>query len=260
MNKSDLTKQLNLLGLDDKEAQIYLTLIKHVELTPLELSRLTQINRSTIYRILDRLKELGLVEEILDQHRIKAKAVSPENLKLLIARKEAKVKELKDKLPEIVSQLSAIKDRPSSSTKVVYFRGKKGLQQMLWNVLKTKSEFVGYGYGDWNKGVGKEFADKLRQERVKRKVYSREIQNPGSAEEMNFTQVKGYFKVYKLGVIPKSVLEINHDTYIYNDVFAFYNYYKGELFGIEIHNKEITKTQRQIFEVLWKMTKKVNII
>jgi len=257
MNKSELTKKLNLLGLTDKEIKIYLSLLKHGEFTPLELSRATQINRSTIYRILERLKELGLAEEILDQHRIKARATRPEKLELLIAQKQAELDQLKKEMPGVVEQLSVIKDSPSAATKVVYFRDKKGLQQMLWNMLKAKNEHLGYGYADWNLGLGRGFAEKLRQEMINRKIGSREILNNDQIMEMDkWTKVKDYDKFYEGRYLPKSVVEINHDTYIYNDVFAFSHFYEGELFGIEIHNKEIAKTQKQIFDLLWKMAKK----
>ena len=257
MNKSDLTEKLNLLGLTDKEVKIYLTLLKRGELTPLELSRATEINRSTIYRILERLKELGLTEEVLDQHRIKARATKPEKLELLITQKQTELDQIKKEIPGIVEQLSVIKDTPSTATKVVYFRGKKGLQQMLWNVLKAKDEHLGYGYADWNASVGRDFAEKLRQEMINRKIYSKEIQNIDQEAAMEtWTEIKDYSKFYEGRFLPKDLVEIKHDLYIYNDVFAFYHFYEGELFGVEIHNKEIAKTQRQIFEVLWKQAKK----
>lgn len=133
------------------------------------------------------------------------------------------------------------------------------MKQLLWNILKAKGESVGYGYADWNQSVSQEFAEKLRQERVSRKIYDREIQNTDQAGSMNsWTRIKDYDQVYQARYIPKSVIDIKHDTYIYNDVFAFFNFYQGGVFGIEIHNAEIAKTQKQIFEVLWKLAKKQN--
>lgn len=257
MNKMDIKQKLNLLGLSDKQAEIYLLLLKQGTTSLLELSRRSTINRTTIYRIVEDLKKLNLVEEVVDDRGAKVKAVKPENLQLLLTQKETELSLLKNHLPDLISDLSAIKDQPSSSTQVVYFRGQNGLKQLLWNILKAKDESVGYGYGDWNQSIGREFAEKLRQERVNRKIYDREIQNTDQAGSMSeWTSVKDYDQVYQARFIPKSVIDIKHDTYIYNDVFAFFSYYQGELFGIEIHNAEIAKTQKQIFEVLWKMGKK----
>lgn len=259
MNKMDIKQKLNLLGLSDKQAEIYLLLLKQGITSLLELSRRSTINRTTIYRIVEDLKKLNLVEEVVDDRGAKVKAVKPENLQLLLTQKETELDQLKNNLPDLISDLSVIKDQPSASTQVVYFRGQNGLKQLLWNILKAKGESVGYGYADWNQSVGWEFAEKLRQERVNRKIYDREIQNTDQAGPIDsWTKVKDYNQVYQARYIPKSVIDIKHDTYIYNDVFTFFNFYQDELFGIEIHNKEIAKTQKQIFEVLWKMGEKIN--
>ena len=257
MNKIDIKQKLNLLGLSDKQAEIYLLLLKQGITSLLGLSRRTTINRTTIYRIVEDLKKLNLVEEVVDDRGTKVKAVKPENLQLLLTQKETELNLLKNHLPDLISVLSAIKDKPSPSTQVVYFRGLTGLKQLLWNTLKAKTGVVGYGFKDWNVGVGKEFAEKIRQEYINRNIKSLELLNTLD-QNQSFTDLNNYKQVYEGRMIPGSVVEIKHDTYIYNDVFAFYHFYQEELFGIEIHNAEIAKTQKQIFEVLWKLGKKIN--
>ena len=66
MNKEDLKDKLKLFGIEEKPILIYLTLLNKGLLTPLELSRETQLNRTSVYRYLEELKNLGLVEEVLD--------------------------------------------------------------------------------------------------------------------------------------------------------------------------------------------------
>lgn len=257
VNNMNLKEKLSLLGLSDKQGEIYLLLLKQGITSLLDLSRRTTINRTTIYRIVEDLKKLNLVEEVVDDRGAKVKPVPPENLRLLLTKKETELDNLKNNLPGLITDLSAIKDQPIKSTQVVYFRGVNGLKQLLWNILKAKGESVGYGYADWNKSVGKEFAEKLRAERVKRKIYDREIQNTDQADPMSsWTQIKDYHQVYQARYLPRKTIDIKHDTYIYNDVFTFFNFYQDELFGIEIHNSEIAKTQKQIFEVLWQKAKK----
>jgi sugar-specific transcriptional regulator TrmB len=256
MMNNNLTQELKNLGLNDKEAQVYLVLLTKGPQTPLELSRNTKLNRTTIYRLMENMKEVGFVEEILDQKSTKFEASSPSKLGMLLTRKEMELEGLKTNYSKLISDLSVIEHNPASSTKVIYFRSKSGLQQLLWNTLKAgKSENVGYGYLNWNESVGKPFAEKLRQECVNRKLYAREILNTIDRDR-GFTQVTHYFDFYQNRYLPPKILEIKHDTYIYNDVFAFYHFLQNELFGIEIHNAEIAKTQRQIFEILWKMAKK----
>lgn len=255
MNKLGLFNSLATFGLNQKEATTYLYMLQKGIVTPLELSRLTNINRTTLYRLLEKLKEIGLIEEIIEDKSTSFKAVGPERFQMIITRKEAELLKLKKSLPEIINQLKTTEDSSLPSTKIVYYRGKSGLQQLLWNTLRAKTEIIGYGYSSWNDGVGKNFAEKLRQEYVDRGLRSKEILNKFDEK---FTDNKHYLtEIYQQRILPKSDLEINHDTYIYDDIFAFYHFFKGELFGVEIHNSEIAKTQRQIFYFLWKLAKNV---
>ncbi|MBI3980578.1 hypothetical protein HY345_01110 [Candidatus Microgenomates bacterium] len=250
-----MNRMLERFGLNEKEATIYLEVLKRERATPLELSRFTSLNRTTIYRLLDRLKELGLVEEIIDQHKVLVKSASLDTLDKLLIEKEQNVLSLKNLLPDLKKELNSLISSATSPTEVVYFRGQEGLRQFLWNTTKAKGEVVGYGFGDWNEGVGRDFAEKLRQEHVEHLIHHREIQNVPDTDK-SYTSNKTYLdKFYRGRQIPPKKLEINHDTYIYNDVFAFYNYVGGEYFAIEIHNTEIAKTQKQIFDILWEIAK-----
>ena len=257
VNTDIITQHLKILGINEKEAGVYIALLQGEVSTPLQVTSKTGINRTTVYRILEQLNTNGLVEKIVEYKSTKYQAVSPDKINLIIAKRESELENLKNKVPKLIDDLTQIKNIAIQPTKVVYFKGKDGLEQLLWNTLKAegKSEVIGYGYLDWSDGIGEKMADKLRQEYVDRKIFSREIRNQ---KDIDFTKVPSYVGKFWTGrYIPKSKLEILHDTYIYNDVFAYYNFYKEEMFGVEIHNEEIAKTQKQIFEILWKQSKKV---
>ncbi len=257
VNKMDIIKKLAKYGLEKREAEVYLTLLTKGNLTPLALSRETGMNRTTLYRVVEKLVTLGVVKKGIGYKSTSFEASPAENLKILVHQKEIELKEMQKEMPEVIQHLEHIPKETTGPTKVFYHHGASGLRQLLWNTLSAKTEVVGYGYGDWNKGVGKRFAEKLRFECVERNRHSRELQNENQHTKEPFTENSLYLaKHYKLRVISRDVLIINHDTYIYDDVFAFYHYFRGELFGVEIHNGEIAKTQKQIFEILWKQAKK----
>jgi predicted transcriptional regulator len=255
MNKR-LLSVFHTLGLSSKHALIYTTLLAHTSATPLDLARESTLNRSSIYRYLVELQRAGLVEEILEAHSTRYQATSPENLQLIITQQEAKLESLKNTIPHLVAELTTRSSQPTGGTRVYYYQGVTGLRQMLWKMTKTGKDYVGLGYEDWNTSVGKAFAEKLRLAHIENKALSRELQNDGG--NYDYTQYqKSYVTHYQNRVIDRKVLEIKHDTYIYGDVFAYFYHYKGELFGVEIHNTEIAKTEKQIFEILWKMGKEV---
>lgn len=256
-NKKNIYDQLKNFGLEQKAVKVYLSLLQNGVLSALELSRKTGINRTSIYRTLEDLKNLGLAQEVLKNKSARFKAASPEKLDLILAQKEAKLDKLKSSYQQILPLLNQLKDAASDNTQVIYFKGKRGIQQLLWNTLKAGkgSEVVGFGYLNWNDCAGRRFAEKLRQEYVSRQVYAREILN-NVDHIKSFTQVPEYIQKYYQGrSLPKSKIEINHDTYIYGDVVAFSHFYKKELFGLEIHNLEIAKSQKQVFNLLWEIAK-----
>ncbi len=53
--------------------------------------------------------------------------------------------------------------------------------------------------------------------------------------------------------ISTEVLEINQQLVIYNDVVAYFSEIEGELFGVEIYNKNTAKFQKQLFEMVWRL-------
>ncbi len=259
VNNEHVVATLKKVGLNEKEISVYLSLFNLGKSTPHMISQDTGINRTTVYRQLEGLEKLGLVVRILDQNKTWFEVTDASSVERLAKQRLIEAESLQSELGQIVEFLQQSDKLIASSTTVKYFRGKEGLRQLLWNTLKAgvRNEVVGLGYRTWNEDVGEKFAENLRKEYIARKVYSREILNrlPPIKE---FTKHKLYGeKHYKAALIDETVLKIRYDTYIYNDVFAFYYVRNNELFGVEIHNKEITGSQKQIFEILWNMAKKL---
>ena len=249
-----LTKIIKQIGLTDKHALVYASLIAKRSATPLTLARETKINRTSLYRYLEELREKGLVELVLGDKSNKYRA-NPDGLSQYLVSEESRVESLKKTIPSLVAELS--KSKVTSGSEVKYFQGNQGLKQMLWNVVASGKEYMGLGFEDWNTSVGKVFAEKLRAKNMETGARSREILNQLD-DTFEYTGLgETYAKVFEHRAIDIKILEIKHDTYIYGDVFAYYYHYQGEYFGVEIHNKEIARTEKQMFEMLWRMTKSV---
>jgi sugar-specific transcriptional regulator TrmB len=251
VNRS-LVKIIRQIGLTDKHALVYASLIAKNSITPLGLARETKINRTSLYRYLEELRGKGLAELVLGDKSNKYRA-NPEGLNQYLMSEESRVESLKSTIPTLVAELS--KQKVTEGSEVKYYQGVQGLKQMLWNVVSSGKEYIGLGYQDWNTSVGKSFAEKLRAKNMETGASSREILNhPENTFE--YTGLgETYSKVFEHRAIDPKILEIKHDTYIYDDVFAYYYHYQGEYFGVEIHNKEIARTERQMFEILWQIAK-----
>jgi len=252
MINTSLLKIIKQIGLTEKHSVVYATLLANQSATPLVLARETRINRSSLYRYLEELRSKGLVNLVMGDKSSRYKA-NPEGLNQYLVSEESRIESLKRTIPSLVAELS--KQEVAGGSEVKYFQGTQGLKQMLWNVVSSGKEYVGLGYLDWNTSVGKSFAEKLRAKNMETGARSREILNHLD-DTFEYTGLgETYAKVFEHRAIDPKILEIKHDTYIYGDVFAYYYHYQREYFGVEIHNKEIARTERQMFEILWRTAK-----
>ena len=253
------------LGLSSEEAEIYLSLVRHGVSTTLEVSRMTNISRTQVYRLLEKMKEKGVIEEIIDENTTRVKAVEVDRIEHLLKQKESNVEQLKANFDEIKTLLSGSLGINQLGTKVLFYRGKSGLKQMIWNVLRAKNEIVGYTYQTLESYLGKKFADSWFNEAVKRKILMRDIISDtylkSAKESFSISYFdEGYDKLNKIKYLPDSTIKLNHQVDIYNDVVAYYRWFKKDAYGVEIYNKELASMQKQMFEILWKLAKPANQI
>ncbi|KKQ23531.1 MAG: hypothetical protein US40_C0013G0016 [Candidatus Roizmanbacteria bacterium GW2011_GWC2_37_13] len=254
MNKYTVEDFLNQLGLSDLEIKLFTSLIKKGAQTILDLSRNTEINRTKIYRIIDEMKKQGLIEEIVDENRRLAKAVDLPRLELLVKNIESKAKTLRNIFPNVSSIISSVKETFQPGTRVIFHRGVDGIKQMVWNTLSAKTEVVGYTYRRLDEIVGKKFSQEWHEEWVRRNLKMRDIYSDEYFKSLKKEKrIKYSSKNFQSRYIPSKILNVNHQVDIYNDVIAYYNWFEGEVFGVEISNRKIFVMQKQLFEIVWKM-------
>lgn len=256
---SDLTNKfiadsLKTFGLDEIEAKIYLYLLANGPQTPLELSRQISVNRTRIYRYIEKLQNKKLIEISGEPRGKKLMAASPTNLNLLVQEEDLKLKAQKEALPELLKDLSTLPARAQKEFQVRSYKGVEGIKQMLWNQLSARREIIAFSYQNKNYMVGRPFAEKLREEEfISRKIAIYEIENETDQGNYWYTNVPGIEKYYKSRYISPKILTIKQYIAVFNNTVSIANWIKGEYFGIEIDNAIYAKTQRQIFWKFWEI-------
>ena len=247
--------QLIEFGLDNTEAKIYLHLLEVGPRTPLRLSREVNLNRSKIYRYIDKMQARSLIIETNDTWGKKIKAANPQNLQLLLAKKETELKRDLELAPSLINSLLNFPANSKSSFEIKHYKGVEGLKQMLWNRLSAH-EFFLFGYSDMNEIVGKNFAEKVRTTHVERNVMQYELENVHDRGKYWYTNVADWNRHYDSYYISPKLLKIRHYLSIFNDTVSLMNWEKGEHVGIEIVDKQFAQMQKQIFSYFWKIAKK----
>ncbi|HOZ02930.1 MAG TPA: helix-turn-helix domain-containing protein [Candidatus Woesebacteria bacterium] len=254
---SDQTDRLTNLvmpyGLSDEEVKVYLYLLTHGYVTALELSRQLHLGRTKVYRLLDLLKNKELVEIKLDERGMKFGATHPRKLEQLVGQKQAQVTALSQALPSLVSELTALLPHKDQSSKVLYYEGLSGLEQVSFNTTRAEKLLRVFEMSHMSEFLSNQFAEDIRHRFVANQILTRDITNQKEFGE--YTQVYEMVEKYSeyRHLDPKK-LKIGFEVLIYNDVYATYTYDSEEIFCVEIYNSQLAEMQKQLFDYVWEQS------
>lgn len=252
-NSSTILAQLQHLGLNQDEATIFMCLVDAPK-TLLEVSRVTGIHRSNVYRIVDGLIEKSLIHELTTDSGKLIATAQPEALELLVVEQETVAETKRATLGQILPALEGMKGR-DDAFEVKTYTGIAGVKQMLWNELKTQTGILIFTCGPMELILGSRWPEKYRAEIISRGIVQRSIENPG-AYESPLSQIYNYDKHYIARHIPKDLLSINHELSIHDDTVSLYNSWTDNVqLGTEIKNPFLANFMRQMFEHYWSLAK-----
>ncbi len=242
---------LNLFGLNTEEGEVYLVLLAKGELGVLELSREVNIPRSTVYRICDKLAELGLAVWSVGERGKTIAPVNTENLDHKLLEKQQELKQLETTITSLRA-LAHSSLKSEAFTSIRRYTGTKGMKQLIWNTLSAKSDIVGYSIYGRKKIIGDKFSSKVIAEAKQRGIKDRVIVNKrhlkNALDALEGSPQKDYQTVR---VVDDKDFYVSGDTYIYDNIYAVNFWDDNEIIGVEIQNKEIVAMQRAIFEQMW---------
>lgn len=241
------------LGLEPEIADLYLALHSHGPQSISELSRNSKVERTRIYRLIDKLLASNLIEVESHSKRGIMRAAPIANLHILISEREQELKNLQDEL-ELIEQVLARNSLSSPTTRVQFYQGAEGYKQMLWNETKAKTEVLAIAHSLMQPKTNEAFYERWATTCKANKVHFREIHGDDfikSKAQWYKTHDRLRLAYYEPRYIDPSVFPITHSSDIYDNVVAYYSWKDGEVFGIEIYNQDIANTQRQFFGMLW---------
>lgn len=235
---AELVNQLEEAGLSNKEAIVYLSLLKHSPISGGNLAKLLNMDRTYIYNILRNLINKGLTGHIIVNNKTLFQAMPPQNLLNQIKQKEQSIKTI---LPELIA-IEKIKPEP---TTVKILEGKQGLRTIIQMLLESKAkEILVYG------GTGKSY-DILKYEmpHVAKKTGLMKMKGRIiTCEKLRghvFTKLSNFKIKYVKELTPSS-------TMIFEDKVSI-NVFNQKPFVILIEDKSIAESYKKYFEYLWKI-------
>ncbi|MDD5192802.1 MAG: helix-turn-helix domain-containing protein [Candidatus Nanoarchaeia archaeon] len=237
----ELTKLLQDLGLEEKECKVYLALLQLGETTATKISEKTNLDRTLIYQLTNKLIEKGLVSYIIKNN---VKYFSSANPKKLL--QDLKEKELK--LQEVMPELINLTKAKEEETRVEIFRGKEGLKAVLKDLIRTKKDYVAFGEeGRFQQVLPidiHQFLNQIVKNNIHEKVLVR--------EDLRGIVVSS--KNSEFRYLPKEYLSPVTIAVYGNKVANFI--WTSPYYAILTENKEIANSLRSQFNALWKLAKK----
>jgi len=248
-----LDKELQKLGLSDKEAKVYLS---SLELGPSPVQVIAQkagINRATTYVMIESLIGRGLMSSFEKGKKRFFTAESPDQLMTLLKKEEAevgtKIKQLGDMIPELKMIFSSADEKP----KVKFFEGIEGLRVVQKDILDSKYENLEeiVSLDEFYKIITAEDDDH-------RKLFHKKIEQIVS--RVIYTSKKG--KILKSQeskierrYIPADKFSLPTEIIIYGNKVAI-SVCKGKLVGFIIESKDISNSLRSVFDLVWEAVEK----
>jgi len=252
MNKISENKLLQIAeaGLTDKETKVYLALIELGEGSVTEIAKKSKIDRATVYRILQKLFSIPLVQTYKEDKKTRWAALNPRYLMDYVNKKRKIVQEL---LPDLQALYNLNEEKP----KLSYFEGEEGLRELTANIfreVKYRGEVLSFSApGAATVYYTKKQFVRLARERIKKQILSRilipSIEGvPGYIEGEDFKNWR-YIKI----VDPKK-FPFKATINIWNNKISIMTV-RTHPIGVVIESKDIAETMRSIFEFFWQKIK-----
>lgn len=241
-DKTMISEKLQKIGLGEKEAKVYSSLLELGETNVQRISKKSKIKRTTIYNVIDILKEKGLVSTIIKKKRKYYIASDPRELEFKLDEQKQALKNL---MPELLSIANLIDKKP----KIKYYEGVEGLKEIFIDGLK----YPGQPVWAW---VTDEVYDTLDDEFIRYYIPKRvEAKIMAYVIAPDTPKIRAYKatdekSLRKTRIDPNSK-QIQIEIDIYGDSkVALLSF--GEKFGLIIESKKIYNTLKSIFDMAWK--------
>ena len=247
-------KNLEYVGLSEKEARVYLSLLKVDKAQAVLLARKVSMKQPTVYVILDSLNRKNLVREVQVGKRRFYTAESPDVLRRLVEKEKDEAHAKLKRTEDIIAELKTV-DRETGVRPVVrFYEGKDAVKHSFDEYVTQKDYSTGLDYEVYSFDLLSKLFDKkglleIENKRIENNIRFRAIYSGADKVLDRSSKLQENIKIDQ-GRFP-----IECDIGIFNDEVRFHTLDdKGVTpYGIVIKNKEIANTLKSLIDYLFSM-------
>lgn len=242
---------LEKLGLTKTEAKIYVLLLQLGQVPATPIIKKSELHRATVYDVLERLIEKGLVSYVIKSGIRYYSTTEPERFEVILQDREKEIQEQQKTFQTIKSELKTLASISKEQYPVEVLVGKGGLKTALEDVLRKRKTLYALGaQGNFQKYVP-EYHKLWHSQRERLRIPCRMIY----AEKCRKLRTKEFPLPYVDIRFIDKVYDGPMTTFFYADTFMIIMWAEQPIIT-RITSKELVRHYLGFFKMIWKMARK----
>lgn len=243
------------LGLNKKEVDVYLILLKNGSKSPAEISKLTKINRATVYNLCRQLQKFGLVEEETGVKKTTFIPLPPKNLEKITKEELKKIEEKSKLIQRAISEISLIKQDNEYPVPKIRFVEEKNVESFIYENMSKWVESLKENDKTWWGTQDSTFSENFDEftDWYWKQEYAKEIKmflisNDTPTERKVAQKHRGPNRDVRFS---KNV-DVTSSVWVGGDYLIMIVTNKKPFYLLEIHDKTLAHNMRESFKTLWR--------
>ncbi len=253
-----LLSTLQKIGFSDKEAKIYLQLIRLGAQPASTIAKKAGINRTTTYDIIESLTKRGLISSTRKGGSTYFKALDPKELINYLEREKIehtkKLSKYQQEIEDVLPALISLENPESTKPKVTFYEGKKGMRQAYEDTLTSSEPILAYAnVEDMHNGLPDFFPEYYQRRGVEKKIHIKAIMpnNPTSIDRAKKDKQENRESV----LISQDKYDFSPEINVYDDKVLIASW--REKMAIIIKSKEIADLHKKMYQLCWDRAKQI---
>jgi len=249
-----INQLLKQLKFSDKETEVYLAVLAQGKVTPADVAKITNINRTTVYSIAQGLIKKGVIAQDLGGRTRYLVALPPKDLDKIVKKQEKQLKQKKAIINKAIKELAKLSQNTQYSIPKIVFITENDLENYLykqspiWNesILKSDKTATWWGFQDHSFVVHYEKWIDWYWQRAPAKLCVRLLSNKSEIEET--MQKKKYLR---REIKFWSKTNFTASTWVCGDYVIMVITKQRPHYLVEIHDVVLAHNMRELFCGIW---------
>ncbi|MFH0928461.1 MAG: helix-turn-helix domain-containing protein [bacterium] len=254
-------KELQNLGLTEKEAKVYLASLELGESPVQDIARKAGVNRATTYVMIEQLTAKGLMTSVERGKKRYFFAESPDKIATRVRLEIAELEEKMSSFKRVLPDLHALYDTSGEKPRVRFFEGEEGIINMLEDIHETLSPGVELRQVIAADDYYKMFGTYSAHDKHKDKLFSMDfhVRRLFTTDHEHLPVSKPEYRhTSEARRLPKGQFPFSGELVILkNKIYLFT--YSGKIIGIIIESEQLASLISSIFDLAWIGAEKVKI-